>query len=192
MALTGGTINGPVISKAGLSLGGWHASRYHGGQTTAPNSTQTLALSANTLYVIPYAVGDTATFVRIGIDVTTADAGKNARLGIYAWSNGVPGARILDAGTVSVGSTGVKEIVINQALNAGMYGLALVSDGAPTVRANSVAPVATFAIGTATPGVADYLMSRAFTYGSLPDPWGTPGYGAGSVEIPIILMRVGT
>ncbi len=192
VALTGGTINGPVVSKAGLSLGGWHPNRYHGGQTTVPSSTQTLALSANTLYVVPFAVGDTATFARIGIDVTVADAGKSARLGIYSWSDGVPGARILDAGAVSVGTTGIKEITISQALDAGMYGLALVGDGTPTIRANSVAPIAAFAIGTATPGVADYRMSRAFTYAALPDPWGTPSYASGSTDLPVIFMRVGT
>jgi prefoldin subunit 5 len=192
VALTGGTINGPIVSKAGLSLGGWHPNRFHGGQTTAPNSTQTLALAANTLYVIPFAVGDTATFVRIGIDVTTADAGKIARLGIYGWVDGAPGARVLDAGAVSAGSTGIKEITINQALGAGMYGLALVTDGAPTIRANSVAPIATFATGTATPGIADYRMSRAFTYAALPDPWGTPSYGSGTVDIPAIYLRTGT
>ncbi len=192
VSLTGGSINGPVISKAGLSLGGWHPNRFHGGQATAPNSTQTLALTANTLYAIPFAVGDSATFVRIGIDVTAADAGKAARLGIYSWSDGAPAARVLDAGTVSVASTGIKEVVISQTLGAGMYGLALVGDGAPTIRANSVASVAAFATGTATPGVADYRMSRAFTYAALPDPWGTPAYGAGSVDIPAIYLRTGT
>lgn len=192
VSLTGGSISGPTISRAGLSLGGWHPSRFHGGQATAPNSTQTLALAANTLYAIPFAVGDTATFVRIGIDVTAADAGKAARLGIYTWADGVPTGRVLDAGTVSVATTGIKEIAISQALNAGMYGLTLVSDGAPTIRANDLAPMATFAIGTATPGTADYRLTRGFTYGALPDPWGTPSYGAGSVTLPAIYLRTGT
>ncbi len=192
VSLTGGTINGPAISKAGLSLGGWHPSRFHGGQAVAPNTALTLTLAANTLYVIPWAVGDTATFVRIGIDVTTADAGKNARLGIYRWADGAPTSRVLDAGVVSVGTTGIKEITISQALDAGMYGLALVSDGAPAVRANPVAHMAAYAIGVATPGTADYRMSRSFTYGALPDPWGTPSYAAGSVDVPMITLRTGT
>lgn len=192
VSLTGGTINGPAISRAGLSLGGWHASRFHGGQMTVPSSAQSLAIAANTLYVLPFAVGDTATFVRIGIDVVTADAGKSVRLGIYGWNNGLPGARVLDAGVVSVASTGVKEIVISQALPAGMHALALVCDGAPVLRANDLTPTAAFAIGTATPGTADYRMSRGFTYGALPDPWGTPSYGAGSVMLPSIYLRTGT
>lgn len=191
VSLTGGVINGPAISRAGLSLGGWHASRFHGGQATVPSSTQTLTLGANTLYAIPFAVGDTATFVRIAIDVTTADATRSARLGIYGWSNGLPGARLLDAGVVSVASTGIKEIAISQALSAGMYALALVSDGAPVLRANDATPMAAFAIGTATPGTADYRLSRGFTYGALPDPWGAPGYGAGTTILPAIYLRTG-
>ncbi len=189
--LTGGVIDGPAISRAGLSLGGWHASRFHGGQATLPSSTQTLTLAANTLYAIPFAVGDTATFVRIAIDVTTADSGKSVRLGIYGWSNGLPGARLLDAGVVSAAPAGIKEIAISQALNAGMYALALVSDGAPVLRANDVSPMAAFAIGTATPGAADYRLSRGFAYGALPDPWGTPSYGAGTTVLPAIYLRTG-
>ena len=192
VSLSGGTISGPAISGAGLSLGGWHPSRFHGGLAALPSAAQTVVLAAHTLYVLPFAVGDTATFVRIGIDVTTADAGKSARLGIYGWANGVPAARLLDAGVVSVASTGVKEIAISQVLPAGMYGLALVSDGAPVLRGNDVNPVAAFAIGTATPGVADYRMSRGFTYGALPDPWGTPSYAAASVTLPALYLRTGT
>lgn len=191
VSLTGGIINGPVVSRAGLSLGGWHPSRYHAGLGTLAHSTQTLTIGANTLYVVPFAVGDTATFTRLGIDVTAADAGKSARLGIYAWNNGVPTTRLLDAGTVTVASTGIKEVTISQALNAGIYGLALVSDGAPTLRAGDATVLAAATIGTATPGAADYRMSRSFTYGTLPDPWGTPSYGAGTLTLPALYLRIG-
>ena len=78
---------------------------------------------------------------------------------------------LLDAGEMSVATTGVKTITINQQLTKGIYWLAVVSDGAPTLLGKSVlTPVHNLSGGDPMPGWA-----RAFTYAALPDPvGGTP------------------
>ncbi len=73
----------------------------------------------------------------ISIRVTGAGAGGTiARLGLY--TNGgqvaIPSVLITDYGTVSVASTGVKTITIDQTLNIGLYYLVVVSDGTPTIE----------------------------------------------------------
>lgn len=133
----------------------------------------TRAVVTNRLYGIPIMVARDITVDRIALRVTTLDAGKSARLGIYN-NDGVnlhPGSLLLDAGEVSVGSTGVKAITINQALTKGIYHLALVSDGTPTLH--------WYTRYTAPLGVdASYLQPNAcwyvaHTYAALPDPYTT-------------------
>jgi hypothetical protein len=85
---------------------------------------------------------ETHTFTAIGINVTSAGAGGTvARLGIYdadETADGfLPGALIVDAGTVSIDSTGVKSIAISETLERGKpYFLALVHDAAAVSMTN--------------------------------------------------------
>lgn len=137
----------------------------------------TLAITANRLYAIPFLLSGTHQFIRIGLYVGTLSAG-NCRLGIYANQDGdvYPGALVLDAGAVDVGSIGLKEIVISQELGPGLYWLALVGNSTPTLRAIAVAgamPILGLdnAFNTA-PGNGWYV---AFTYAALPNPF--PGGG---------------
>jgi hypothetical protein len=93
---------------------------------------------AYTLIVPP----ETHTFTAIGINVTSAGAaGTIARLGIYdadETANGfLPGALIVDAGTVSIASTGAKSVAISESLERGKpYFLALVHDAAAVSMTN--------------------------------------------------------
>ena len=58
------------------------------------------------------------------------------RLGIYSDAGtGFPGAVLLDAGTIDVTSTGVKEITISQAVTAGLYWLSATPQGSPATPA---------------------------------------------------------
>lgn len=80
------------------------------------------------LYFIPVIVPDAITVDRIAVECTTAVAAQVARLGIYnADANGLPSTLLLDAGTVSVGTTGIKTITISQALTSQPYYLAIVT-----------------------------------------------------------------
>lgn len=80
----------------------------------------------------PFAVPRDCTLDRIGIYISTAVAG-NIRLGIMNSRNsdGLMGTVLLDAGTVSISTTGFKEITISQALKAHtLYWLAYTADTA--------------------------------------------------------------
>lgn len=81
-------------------------------------------------HYVPIPVPRSLTIDRIGIEVTSSATGSpTVRLGVYADANGVPGALILDAGTVDASTTGFKEITISQALTAGLVWLACAQQG---------------------------------------------------------------
>lgn len=93
---------------------------------------------------IPIFVSHTTTFIGIALHMSTASAATGtARLGIYTMNpvTRLPGTLVLDAGTVLTTTTGAKEIVISQALEANTwYYLCFVSTftGATTPAARSI------------------------------------------------------
>ena len=92
-------------------------------QISAPQNLQSF-----NLYFVPIFVGVSTNYDRIFINVTSGAGGKSARLGVYEWANGEPTDLVLDAGTVNLNPTGVKEITINLTLARGYYALALVGN----------------------------------------------------------------
>lgn len=132
----------------------------------------TVVIVVDTLYAVPFFVPRTATYTSINIEVTALVAGKSARMGIYADSSGVPGALELDAGTVSVASTGAKSIVIAKELAAGWHWLVIVSDGGPTLRGGSnTSPMPWLGYTSGTDVTGHTGWSVAFVYAALPDPF---------------------
>ena len=165
------------IVQAGSPDIGWErflmSQRYHCTMLANCTAIGTLAMTANRLMAIPFIVCGSHQFVRIAINVTTLST-LGARLGIYANAIGnvYPGTRLLDAGEVLVTGTGLKEIVINQTLDTGLYWLVVVCAATPTIKA---APVAGCMVGLGldgalanTPGNGYYVT---VTYGALPDPF---------------------
>lgn len=144
--------------------------RYH---SALPDSNGTLALTVNRLYAIPFVVVDAKTITRIAIHVTTLGASANCRLGIYQDNGSIyPGSRVSDCGTVTMTSTGIKEITgLNISLTANtLYWLVCVCDVAATIVAfavvyvNAILGFPTTALNTV--GFASYYV--AFTYAALP------------------------
>jgi hypothetical protein len=128
---SGAATQGGFQSSATALYVGWGLSGSVGGFLT---------LVTNRVYYNAFVVGQSATFTKMGIQVTTAEAGKVARLGIYNWSNGKSTTLVLDAGTVSLAATGIVEATISQTLSPGVYSLAIISDGTTAaIRALSVA-----------------------------------------------------
>ena len=148
----------------------------------------TFAIAADTLYAIPFYVGKAVTVTRIGINVTTTGAAANARLGIYQLEDGEPTALVLDAGTVSVGTTGEKEATISEALSPGLYMLAVVADGAVTLTGFTPTSTTIYHV-MGLDALNDFTegASRSFTYAALPDPFGTATIAA--VQTPAIWLR---
>ena len=133
------------------------------------------AITADKLYAIPFPVPRAMTWDRISIYVFTLDAGKSLRMGIYNDNGSLyPGTLLQDAGEVDVGTTGMKEITIDQSLSKGLYWLAFVSDGTPQFRRSY-----DFLnlLGSTGPQSTRAMYYRSFTYAALPDP-----FGAGATE----------
>lgn len=129
-----------------------------------------VAMVANKIYATPFVVRRAITIDRIAIAVSALAAGASARLGIY--NNGTnhhPGSLVLDAGEVSVATTGTKAITISRALAKGLYWMAFVSDGAPSCRVQAVGE--TLVGFNAAISVAYLGWSASFTYAALPDPF---------------------
>jgi hypothetical protein len=149
------------------------------------------APTANVLRAVPFIVPYNTTLDRIAINVTTLTAG-NQRLGIFSDDgNCHPGARLLDAGVVTTGTTGVKSITISQAVAAGtLLWLVSVGDAAPTVRSLPVTGAMDILGMDNTLGTAGGIgWSVAYTYAALPATW--PGSDAviTADPVPAIFVR---
>ena len=135
-------------------------------------TTAGFAVTADRLYAIPFVAARAMTVDRIAMSVTVLAAGKEARLGIYnSGPDGKPSSLVLDAGEVSVAGTGTKAITINQALTKGLYWLAFVSDGTPSVIRYFLFATP-YGIHSTWTGPAA-IVYVAHAYGVLPDPFGT-------------------
>lgn len=146
---------------------------------STPGTRTTAALTAGVLYTHCFFVPFDCTVDRIGAEVTTLAAASTLSLGIYSDdAAGLPGAVLLDAGTIDGGSATAQEITVSQALTGGTaYHFAvLCQGGTPTMRTmasgwnghnSSLANALTGAyrsgrnrggfVGTALPGTAGSL-----------------------------------
>jgi hypothetical protein len=138
---------------------------------------------------MPFLLGsDGHTFIRIAINVTTLTAGS-ARMGIYTDDGTLyPGSLLVDSGVVDTGTTGMKEVVISNTLNAGLYWVTLVTSAACTVRAAGVANTVPIlgldtSLGTA-PGNAWYV---AFTFGAQPATFPAGGT-INAASVPVVAL----
>lgn len=144
---------------------------------------------------MPILVAVSTTFTRIACSIQAAGAGGTPvlRLGIYADDGtGVPGALVIDAGTIDATSTTAQEITFGsaQTLTPGLYWLCAVAQGAtitqPTLRmqagtnANQIARVQALGNITASSGA----VSKTGIAGALPNPLGAiTGFIANSPRI---------
>jgi hypothetical protein len=118
------------------------------------------------------------TLDRVAVEVTTLQAGANARLGIYsATSTGAPDALVVDLGEVDCSSTGVKELTVSQAVTGGvMYWLAVLNEinnvGYRAVPVNSTRPLAVGSTAGTVP-IGRLYVDRTYTSGFL-STVGTP------------------
>lgn len=150
--------------------------------------TGTFQLTANRLYAVPLVVPRDLTIDRLAVNVTVGDSGKKARLGVY--NNGTnlyPGTLVKDFGEISVASTGVVAASAEQSLTKGIYHLAIVSDGAPTIRRAQYNDVFLNVLGILS---TNFVSNRQAwivtqTYGALPDPFTAGGSTQAQCSCPI-------
>jgi len=83
------------------------------------------------VYYAPVLLRQAARFADISTYISTAVASTQARLGIYGIdTDGLPGALVIDGGTVSTATTGAKTITLDEDVSAGWYYLAFIIDSA--------------------------------------------------------------
>lgn len=134
-----------------------------------------MTLTANYLYAYPFPVARDVTIDRLAVQVTTSDAGKKVRIGIYKdGTNIYPGDLLLDAGEVDVGALGVKEVIVDQTLPKGLYWFTLISDGVPALRVLShhFSPIG---IDPTDFGKIYICWYKTVAYGALPNPYPSGG-----------------
>lgn len=136
----------------------------------AIRAASNISTSADTLRAVPFIVPRKITLDRIGLNVTGYGGGAYARLGIYNDLGTAPDTLLLDAGAVSIDSTGLKTIVIDRTLNPGIYWLTFVTSSGLVTLAGSasgnVLPVLGFGATDLSQTYNGY--TAPFTYAALP------------------------
>lgn len=151
----------------------------------------TASNALNILRTLPFYVPTLTNFDRIAWEIT-ATTGGNDRAGIYGPFGIDPtlAPLVVDAGNLAIGSTGVKELTINVELVPGWYLLALISSATRTYRTipngSYIAGLGLQAAGNARPA---HALTRAFTFGALPNPLGGPLTYDNANTTPVIWAR---
>jgi hypothetical protein len=140
------------------------------------------ALTDGTLAVMPFFVGETRTFDRIGIYVTAGgSAGAQVRFAVYGnGADNQPGALVLDSGALAATAEAYLEATISQALDAGLYWIGAVGQAAPVTSAstrvlygNAASNLVMGSANVAGPN-GDLGFTQTGVTGALPAPFGTP------------------
>jgi hypothetical protein len=151
-------------------------------------SISTLVMANNTLYMMPIWVPDIRNFTSIALGFVSAAVVGTAHLGIYRCNRltGHPTTLIVDAGTVNTGTTGTKTIAINVTLNPGLFMLAIVASGAPTVHATL-----SDALGIQMTGGVNAIggLSRIFSFAALPADESAQTYALSTAFLPAVGIR---
>lgn len=84
---------------------------------------------------VPIFVASSTTFTETVFNVAGAGGGGSTMdIRIFAWNDGVPGAQVVNVGTVATASTGTKTITANYTLDRGFYFVAFRNNLAVTVN----------------------------------------------------------
>jgi hypothetical protein len=158
---------------------GFITGRYY---TTQIDGTMVAATATvNTLYAVPFYVGELTTFDRLGCFVTVTAAG-NLEMGVYENNAGIPGALIADSGSVAIPASNNRAQVTGMSipLAAGWYWLAIAVSAPASLRSlpnNGSIQANILGLPQALTGTTSYrgmTASWTFSAGNLPDPFPSP------------------
>lgn len=183
------------IAAEDMRLAGWPASGYRLPDNLASMTSSALSTSALATF-LPFLIPTPITLARIGFYLVTAQAGAECRLGLYADSDGTPGALILDAGTLDLSSGGgaLKEITISQELSPGLiWTCCQMKNVATQVTAIRVGgafgPLVQVLSSQLSSAAMPRYYSQSITYGSaLPASAGAVTSTGGS-DAPVVVLR---
>ncbi len=127
------------------------------------------AVTANTLYAMPFTVDRVQTIDSVGVNLTTRESSSNVRMGIYKDLNGVPDALLADLGTVGITNPiGLKEVTgLMQKLQPGIYWLTAVFSHTPTISFVDAAAISSI-FGVSSSAAVNTGINASHTYGALP------------------------
>jgi len=185
-----------IISRSSFSPLGYRrrgsvSPRYYSSPNTGTALT-TAVMVANTLYAMPLVIENAVTIDEMRINVTTAIASSVIRLGIYDDSNNEPEHLVIDCGTQTTATTGVKTYTTGLpiSLPPGFYWLVAVSGNNPTIRGFSVAGMIPLLGVDANLGTAQgFGYSVAFTNGALPTSYPSSPTVRTAAPLPAIFVR---
>lgn len=166
--------------------------RYKSGYTySSPINGVTATLCTNgALRAIPFPVGETTTFDKIGAEVTTiGEAGSVVRLGIYSDTNGIPVDLFADYGTIDGTSATYQTITPagGITLTPGLWWLASVAQlgttTPPTCRFISQGQPFIGHAGNPSTTTTTSYGGTTTTTGSLPSTFGTPSVQGNCIRV---------
>lgn len=180
----------------------YSANRYY--PHTIPGMTgnfSTGSATNNTIYYVPFYCRFQHTFTGIAFSNDTSVNTNKFRLGIYTSVGGIPSARVVDSGELTVSDTNtntLRNITISQALSGNtLYWLAYIGNTASAVLKLGAAPnqnvvqelgfTAATAVGATTPFS---VISESLAYGALPAT-ATPGalVDTASTVVPVLYLK---
>lgn len=129
----------------------------------------------------PIYLSNDAHIDRIAIEVSaTASQYGNVRLGLYqSNSKGLPGSLIVDAGTVSATTVGIKQVVIDEVIEGLVWAAVLIQGGSVALKGftNTIQAYPSMTTGATSAGRL-VLSDPNPIYGNLPATAGTSPAGA--------------
>lgn len=163
--------------------------------TVGGTSLSTIALVANTQYLLPITLPNDRTVTELAISVSGAIALSSVKLALYLNdpTDGGPSTLIHGSGNIATTTTGLKTEALTEPLVAGQYWIALWPSHAITVRATSQTFTFSqlgYALGAATPHSVPYV-SRTEAYAN---PWpdlsaATFNLNSAATPIPLVGCR---
>ena len=145
------------------------------GDAHAQGSSGTIALVADTVYVLPFIAAVDRMVDAIAVSVSTAGAaGKQIKAAIYTIaSDGKPGVKVAESIAVAVDTTGLKTMTFASPVRVpSRYYVCLICDGAPTVLGYGTGAIGSFAMGyTAALAVISSATHAGATGLAFPGTW---------------------
>lgn len=172
---------------------GYRSGGYYFVNATRPGATSSgsTGLTSGTTYYSPFYVHSDITISGFCFyNTSSSEAGKKARIGIYASDGGRPGTLLIAASEITIGATSaLREATLSQALTKGWYWGAIITDGMSVTRLQgSDLFDCGWSMESGPPdGSSQIRTSVSGTYGALPS---TPVLPTSSSQSPIFYLKV--
>ena len=165
---------------------------YNGSDLGAVDSSTTVAVTANRMYIIPLILLVPRKVSKLMCYVATADAGATvSRVGLYKVNASGQPETLIEDGTVDVTSTGGKILTLASTyyLNPGSYATAFATDGTPSLRGIGAGEHGGNMYGRYfTTGQSAYAYKALSSWSALPSTISSPTVDSGGA-VPFVMTQ---